>query len=93
MVTTGKMVSDEERCKILDEFAQKLYNSGYKLIQIRRIILAGIKGYEKMKRMARNGGRRLHRTAGESSSRRASKKLTEKSEWFRKEDKNEDKNE
>ena len=55
-----------------------------------RIILAGIKGYEKMKRMARNGGRRLHRTAGESSSRRASKKLTEKSEWFRKEENNED---
>ena len=43
------MVSDVERCKILDEFAQKLYNSGYKLIQIRRIILAGIKGYKKMK--------------------------------------------
>jgi hypothetical protein len=90
MVTTGEMTSDEERCKILDEFAQKLYNSGYKLIQIRRIILAGIKRYEKMKRMARNGGRRLHRTAGESSSRRASKKLTEKSEWFRKEENNED---
>lgn len=60
-------------------------NSGYKLKQIRRVILCGIKGYEKMRRIANKGGRRLHRTARESSSLRAKKKLTAKSEWFRKE--------
>jgi hypothetical protein len=84
MVTTSELVPDNDRCEILDSLAQKLCNSGYKTKQIRRIILGGIKGYEKMRRVARNGGRRVHRTAGESSGKRASKKLTEKSEWFRK---------
>ena len=46
-----------------------------------------------MRRIAKLGGRKVHRTVGESSARRATKKLTEKekrtkrrtkSEWFRK---------
>ena len=60
-------------------------NSGYGLRQIRRVMLSGIKGYEKMIRQERKGIRRVHRTAKESNKIKASKKLTGKSEWFRKE--------
>ena len=49
-----------------------------------RIILGGIKGYEGMRRTSRSGGRKVHRSAGESSQLRAKKKFTGKSEWFRK---------
>ena len=62
--------------------AQKMANSGYGMRQIRRVMLSGIKGYEKMNRLERKGTRRIHRTAKESGKTRASKKLTENSEWF-----------
>ena len=64
--------------------AQKMTNSGYKLLQTRRVILAGIEGYENMLRKNKEESRKLHRTSSESSATRSRKKLTEKSEWFRK---------
>ena len=86
MVTTSKTTPEETRCQILDRLAQKMANSGYGVLQIRRVILAGIKGYEKMLRLEKKGKRKLHRTAKESSSLRSKKKLTGKSEWFRKQE-------
>jgi hypothetical protein len=84
LLNTSEDVPDSVRCAILDRFAQKLMNSGYGLIQIRRISLVGIKGYEKMRRTAKVGGRKVNRSAGESSHMRVKKKLTAKREWFRK---------
>ena len=40
-----------------------------------------------MVKKSKQGGRKLHRSSGENSQTRARKKLTEKSEWFRKADK------
>ena len=77
LLTTGDMIPDATRCQILDIFAQKMMNSGYGLKQIRRVILGGIKGYEKMVKRSKQGGRKLHRSSGESSQARARKKLTE----------------
>ena len=87
MVSTGEMIPDSDRCQILDRFAQKMKNSGYGLNQIRRVILGGIKGYETLVRRSKKGERSLHRSSGESSALRTRKKLTGKSEWFRKSDK------
>jgi hypothetical protein len=87
MLTTGEMIPARDRCQILDNFAQKMKNSGYGLNQIRRVILAGIKGYENLIRRCKKGERSLHRSSAESSSLRARKKLTGKSEWFKKSDK------
>ena len=84
MLTTSERVCDATRMEIVDGYAQKLFNSGYKIDQVRRIILAGLKGYEKLlKESKKPGGRKLHRTAGESSKARARKKIMEKTEWFR----------
>ena len=87
LLTTGEMIPDSERCQILDRFAQKMKNSGYGLQQIRRVILAGIKGYESLLKRCRKGERSLHRSSAESSTLRARKKLTGKSEWFKTSDK------
>ena len=84
MLTTSRSTTKEARNKILDDMAQKMANSGYGMRQIRRVLLSGIKGYEKMVRLDKKGVRKTHRTAKESNKTRASKKLTEKSEWFRK---------
>ena len=84
LLTTSDRVTEKSRCAILDDFAQKMCNSGYGLQQNRRVLLGGIKGHERMVRVMKAGGRRIHRLSGESSAQRAKKKLTEKSEWFRK---------
>ena len=55
MLTTSKSTPQEERNRILDDMAQKMANSGYGLKQTRRVILRGIKGYEKMTRLERKG--------------------------------------
>ena len=47
MLTTSERVQDETRRQIVDEYAQKLLNSGYSLDMTRRITIAGLKGYEK----------------------------------------------
>ena len=55
----------------------------YFFSKTRRVILSGIKGYEKMLRLSRTSGRKLHSSAAESSELSAKEKLSEKSEWFR----------
>ena len=83
LLTTRESVPDKVRWEIIDDFAQKLLNSGYPLDQTRRIIVAGLKGYEKkLKESSIPGGKKLHRTSQESSASRAWRKLTGKSDWF-----------
>ena len=45
LMNTSEGLPEEEYSRIADNYAEKLKNSGYSLEQIRRIILAGIKGY------------------------------------------------
>ena len=86
MLTTSRFNPQEVRNRIMDDMAKKMANSGYGLRQIRRVMLSGIKGYEKMIRQERKVIRKVHRSAKESKKTRAAKKLTGKSEWFRKEE-------
>jgi hypothetical protein len=88
MLNTTELLEDNIRCKIVDDYAQKLFNSGYGLAQVRRIVMSGLKGYEaKLLESRTAGGRSLHQQARESSARRQRKKLTAKSDWFRPEGK------
>ena len=68
---------------VLDQYAQKLKNSGYSRQQIRRILVNGIKNYEarKKERLAKFG--RLRNTAEMSKEGRSRKKLLGKSNWFK----------
>ena len=69
----------------MDNYAQKLINSGYKLEQTRKIIISGLKGYEKKLAVSRKkiGGRKLHQGAKDSRSLRYRRKLMSKANWFR----------
>ena len=51
--------------------------------QVQKIIINGIKGYERRRKEDRDGSRMLHRTAGQSAGLRSRKKLLDKSEWFK----------
>ena len=72
------------KVEIVDNYSQKLSNSGYRGEQLKRIILNGIKGYEGKVRRCRNNGRKLHRSSIDSLGERIRKKLVGKSNWFRK---------
>ena len=60
---------------------QKLRNNGYWIVQIRRIIVNGIKGFEKKVLESRNGNRNGHRTAQVSQGKRSRKKLIDRTDW------------
>ena len=85
MQNTSELLSDQVRIRVVDDFAQKMINSGYQLEQVRRVVMGGLKGYERKLRVSKEeGGRKLHVSARESRNSRYRKKLLEKSNWFRK---------
>ena len=71
------------KVEIVNNYAQKLLNSGYKGEQLHRIITNGIKGYEKKLRMCREQGRRLHRSSLDSQGARVKRKLLAKTNHSR----------
>ena len=78
------------KVKVVDEYAQKLANSGYGREQIKRILCNGIKGYEGKLRRCREEGRKLHRSSVDSQGARVRKKLLARSNWFKKRKRKED---
>ena len=77
------------RIQVVDSYSQKLMNSGYRKEQIQKIIINGIKCYERKLGECRKGTRKLHRTGQDSSGSRYRKKVTNKTEWYRKKKKSE----
>ena len=84
LLNTSETLGMEEKVKVVDRYSQKMFNSGFGLEQVRRIVTNGIKGYERRLRENRVGVRRVHRTTEESSGDRGRKKLLERTEWFKK---------
>ena len=82
-MNTSNGLPEEEYWQIIDNYADKLKNSGYKLEQIRRIVLAGAKGYGAKKLRCEESGKTLRRTAEESQGARMRNKLIGKSTWFK----------
>ena len=83
LLNTKRQLAWQFKTAVIDDYGQKLLNSGYGRAQVVRIIVAGIKGYERKVQRCVKEGRQLYRTAKESSASRSRKKITEKSEWFR----------
>ena len=67
----------------LDQYAQKLMNSGYPREETIRIIVAGLKGFERKVSNCKKAGKKIYRTSKESSASRARKKLLGNANWFR----------
>ena len=93
MMNTSELLPDSDRVKVINNFTQKMANSGYRLEQIRRIVIAGLLGYEKRVEASKldateSGFRPLHENAKYSGASRARKKLVGKSSWFKDKKKN-----
>ena len=61
-----EQMGEEERNKVVDQYGQKLLNSGYSLDQTRAILVNGIKGIEIKKRRCLEEGRSFFRKPTES---------------------------
>ena len=92
MLNTSKKVSQGERNKIIENYIEKLKVSGYNKVQRKKIIEAGLKGYQAKVEKSQRDGTDLHRSAESTIGKRYRKKLTEKSNWFRKTRKNDQEN-
>ena len=84
LANTKEDLPREEYQTILNMFCQKMYNSGYKEDQIRRVVIAGIRGWGGKTTRCKEQGMRLRRPARESQESRMRTKLLGKSSWFRK---------
>lgn len=71
-----------EKVKVVEDYGQKLANSGYSMDQIRQIVVAGIRGYGSKVVRRRKEGKPLRRTAKESLTARIRKKLLSKTNWY-----------
>jgi hypothetical protein len=93
MQNTSELLPIEDRVAVVDNFCQKLANSGYRLHQIRKIVVGGLIGYEKRLEQSRKpvseGWRALHENAAASQGKRDRKKLMGKQTWFKDKERNE----
>ena len=84
-LNTREDTETEVKDKIIDDYSTKLRTSGFEIDQVRRLIVAGIKGYERKLAKSKLSGRKtIHRSAKESQGLRRRTKLLGKSSWFRK---------
>ena len=74
---------DEVRTMVIDNYAVKILTSGYSLVQTRKIILSGLRGYEAKVRRRTDEGVPLYRTSEDSGTSRAKKKILGQSTWFK----------
>ena len=72
------------RGAMVDKYAKKLLQSGYTREQTKKLLLNGIKGFEKKRRSRLARGEKLRSTAKMSRRSRLTKKLLSKTNWYRK---------
>ena len=79
----SELLPDSERKRIVDTFANQVHGSGYSESQTKKIIRAGLTGYENLRKKVLQGKARMHRSAGEGYEGRKRKKLLDPGNWFK----------
>ena len=77
-------MAKEDYEDIVNNYCQKLINSGYGEDQTRRIVMAGIRKWEGQAETCKAIGRRIRRIARESQGTRTRTKLIGRLSWLRK---------
>ena len=88
MMNTSELLSIEMRLEVLDNMTQKMVNSGYSKDYIRKVVVAGLKGYEKrltLSKLAEGDPKfaPLHQPASYKRNGRAKAKALQKKRWFK----------
>ena len=89
MLNTSERLGIEWRLTIVDDYAQKLTNSGYDLAYTRKIIIGGLTGYERKLALSLDKDnpkwKPLHPGAKFDQAGRRKRKMMAKTNWFNKE--------
>ena len=80
---TSELVDIETRSQMVDNFYERLQLSGYGHEQSVRIITSGLKGYERVRKNAKESGNNINRSEEEGRGERLNKKLLGKTNWFK----------
>ena len=83
MKNTTERLDLKHRIAIIDKYAAKILSSGYSRVQTRRIVVAGLTGYERALARHRSGIFPLRRSAKAGAKSRNRKKLLAKTSWFK----------
>ena len=83
MLNTSEDLPQSIRDGVIDSFTAKLKVSGYGKEQIKRIVIAGLKGYDNKLKRANKLSKGIHIIAADGAASRYKKKLTAKSSWFK----------
>ena len=81
LLNTNDSRTQEEKDKVVEEFGEKLFRSGYSMMQQKEIIEGGLLGYKR--RVIRQKGVR-HRKCKDTKQERERKKLMGNGTWFKK---------
>ena len=82
MLNCSEHIPLEARREVIDDFGQKMVNSGHSVEDTRRNLISGLKGWKSKVARCKIQGHPLHRTAKQSSGSRRLKKLVGKATWF-----------
>ena len=80
----GGGVSRQEKVAIVDHYTKQLINSGYDRTMCREIVVCGLKVMRTKVLRRKKAGEKFYRTARSTLKRRVKKKLTAKTNWFKK---------
>ena len=88
MINTSELVGENIRLGIIDDFAQKIVNSGYPVHQTRNILVGDLKGYERklalsIKDRSNQRWKPLCPCSKFNAKARAKKKIMAKTNWFK----------
>ena len=72
-----------ERVKVMDEYSLMMVTSGHGMEVVRQSLVSGMKGHVRKVARCITEGKPFHRCASASAQSRKSKKLTQKSSWFK----------
>ena len=85
-------IDDQSGVNVIPFFASGLVGSGYGEKTRRMVTLAGLKGFERMKREDELGIRRMYRRQEEGKERRWAARISGKADWFKVRNKEEENN-
>ena len=80
---THSRVSKGEMDEVLSKFSEKMKRSGYGEGFRRNLMLAGVKGFRRMREEDEAGGRKMYRKQEEGKQARWAQHISEKENWFR----------
>ena len=79
MLNCSSHIPIVSRREVIDNFGQKMVNSGHTIQEVRRILISGLKGWRSKLDRRKTTNQPVHRSARQSSDSRRFKKLT----WFK----------